>query len=242
LRKANEDHLAKFLLIFDLKKFQNSFEIYKFKLRASAKEINLFFINILYILVSLFQKKSVKEKLMNSDLYALRGEKEDLFFIEKYSKILEILANIFSSFFDITHRRYIEFVKKKFLELQIQDLLLKIGSILFIYESNMEIIMQSDFMNNLVRYLLEFAFGKCQFQDPNQQQAINNVKGKVSSSGKLQGFNYVSYVNEKKMRNVEAIKKFVASIILSAFEIYKSLLEHDNKFFAEVGVNVIFNF
>ena len=176
----------------------------------------------------------------DSDLYALNGEKKDLFFIEKYSKILEILANIFSSFFDTTHRRYIEFVKKKFLELQIQDLLLKIGSILFIYESNMEIIMQSDFMNNLVRYLLEFAFGKCQFQDPNQQQANNNVKGNVSSSGKLQGFNYVNYVNEKKMRNVEAIKKFAASIILSGFEIYKSLLEHDNKFFAEVGVNVIF--
>lgn len=244
LKKANEDHLAKFLLIFDLKKFQSSFEIYKFKLRASAKEINLFFINILYILVSFFQKKSVKEKLLNSNDEPHQPQKADLAFKEKYTKIFDFLANIFSAFFDTTHRRYIEFVKKKFLDLQIQDLLLKIGSILFTYEANMEIIMQSDFTNNLVRFLLEFAFGKCEFKDINILQPksglVTGNNGNNNSSRKLNlGFNYVNFVNEKTIRNIETIKKFVASIVLSAFEIYRSLLEHDNKYFAEVGINVI---
>ncbi len=252
LKKANEDHLAKFLLIFDLKKFQSSFEIHKFKLRASAKEINLFFINILYILVSFFLKKSVKEKLLASENIQdprLQQQKRDFSFKEKYAKILEFLANIFSSFFDTTHRRYSDFVKKKFLDLQIQDLLLKIGSVLFIYEANMETIMQSDFTNNLVRYLLEFTFGKCEFKDFNAVQPSsssnnrnNNRKGisrNNNSSGKLVGFNYINFVNEKKMRNVETVKKFVASIILSSFEIYKYLLEHDNKYFADVGLIVI---
>lgn len=248
LKKANEDHLSKFLLIFDLKKFQSSFEIYKFKLRASTKEINLFFINILYILVSFFQKKSVKDKLLDSDEYKDPRVQEnvDSVFREKYGKIMDFLANSFASFFDTTHRRYIEFVKKKFLDLQIQDLLLKIGSVLFIYEANMEIIMQSDFMNNLVRFLLEFAFGKCEFRDLNAMQVknahLNSGNQNSNSTGKLfGGFNYISYVNEKKMRNIETIKKFVASIILSAFDIYKNLLEHDNKYFAEVGINVIIN-
>ena len=249
LKKANEDHLAKFLLIFDLKKFQSSFEIHKFRLRASAKEINLFFINILYILVSFFLKKSVREKLLDSEESEEPHQrlKVDFSFREKYSKILDFLTNIFSAFFDTTHRRYIEFSKKKFLDLQIQDLLLKIGSVLFIYEANMEIIMQSDFMNNLIRFLLEFAFGKCEFKDINAMQPHNNnnnnkngIRNNNNSSGKLiSEFNYISYVNEKKMKNVETIKKFVASINLSTFEIYKYLLEHDNKYFADVGLIVI---
>lgn len=236
LKKANEDHLGKFLLIFDLKKFQSSHEIYKFKLRASAKEINLFFINILLILVSFFQKKSTKEKLIDSNDDALHNQMADLAFKDKYIKILDFLTNIFASFFDTTHKHYIEFVKKKFFELQIQDLLLKIGSILFIYEANMDTIMQSDFNNNLIRYLLEFAFGKCEFKDPNNK---NNLKVDANNTDKIGGFNYITYVNEKKMKNIEAIKKFVASIILNAFEIYKNLLAHDSRYFGEVGIKVI---
>lgn len=241
LKRTNEEHLGKFLIIFDLKKFQNSFEIYKFKLRASSKEINLFFINILYILVSFYQKKSVRDKLIdeeeNEDSYennknlSNKNTQIDYVFRDKYFKVLDILANIFSSFFDTTNRRYIDFVKKKFLDLQLQDLLLKIGSILFIYESNVEIILQSDFMNNLVRYLLEFSFGKCEFKSVDKQNILNNQEKQL--------FNFINFINEKKIRNLETIKKFVSSIILSAFEIYRGLLQHDNKYFADVAMNVI---
>jgi len=237
LKRANEEHLGKFLTVIDLKIFQYSFEIYRFNLRGSLKDINLLFLKILYILVSYFQKKSVKEKLIDVEnfeqLIELDKDRINNAFREKYYKILEILVEIFSSFFDTTNKRYINFVKKKFLDLKLQDLLLKIGSILFVYEINIEKILHSDFMNNLARYLLKFSFGKCQFMPKTDIDSLRSKDNKI--------YNFINFISEKKNKNLDTIKIFTSSIILSAFEIYKELLNHDNKYFAEVAVYVIKN-
>lgn len=234
LKRANDDHLRKFLKIFDLNRFRCSFEIYKFNLRNFSKEINLFFINILYILVSFYNKKATKEMLLDDS--ATRNIGKQKVFKQRYFDILDQLNSIYSGYFDNTHRRYYDFMKKKVYELQIQDILLKIGSILMLYENNLENLIESDFMNSLIKYMLEFAYGKCEFKS----KKLNDEKMENASKNKqIHSYDFIDFIKEKKKGNTEYIKRASSSIILSALEIYKNLLEHDEKYFSQVASNVI---
>ena len=67
-------------------------------------------------------------------------------------KKFDELNLIFCGFFDTTHRRYIDFTKKKFLDLHLQDLLLRIGSVIMSYESSIENILKNNFFTLKSKY------------------------------------------------------------------------------------------
>lgn len=224
LKKTKENNLINFLEIFDLNKFQGCFEIYKFKLRGCFKEINFLFLNILFILISFFKQKNTKKILLKPNNEIILDK--DLDFKVKFLKIFENLVQIFCGFFDTTHRRYIDFTKRKFMDLQLQDLLLRMGSTIIFYESSIENILNSDFMNNLIRFVLEYRTGKCEYVKNNTHPEKNKA------------FDYLDFIYSKKIKNFDTVKKITSSIILNVLDIYANLLDHENKYFTIVANNV----
>jgi hypothetical protein len=228
LKKTNETNLINFFDIFDLNKFINCFEIYKFKLKGCFKEINFLYLNIISILISFFKQKQIKKFLFKQEKDINFDNEKDVELRNKFLKIFENLTLIFCGFFDITHKRYIDFTKKKFMDIYLQDLLLRIGSVIISYDIALENILNSDFMNNLIRYVIEFSFGKCEFN----RNIINN------KSQERNKYDYLNFISQNKIKNFEVIKKICSSIVLNILDIYASLLNHDNKYFTVVANNV----
>jgi hypothetical protein len=232
LKKTNETNLINFFELFNLNKFSSCFEIYKFKLKGCFKEANFLYLNIILVLFSFFKQKQIKKNLFRQEKelkFQNGNEKEnDLEFRTKYLNIFESLCLIFCGFFDITHKRYIDFTKKKFKDIHLQDLLLRIGSVIISYEIALEYILNSDFMNNLIRFVIEFSFGKCEYN----KNILNN------RSQDRNKFDFLIFISQNKIKNFEIIKKICSSIVLNLLDIYANLLNHDNKYFTIVANNV----
>ena len=215
IKKAKPAQIGKFLDFFDFKKFSSSFHIYRFKLKNSGKEINLMFMNIIFILVSHFKNSEIIIKLENSV--------ENLTETKEY-KILENINLIFKKFYDNSHRKYNEFLKKKKHDLQIQDVLLKIAEILTKYEFNSAVLINSDFLNCVIKFLIEFS----NFRTEDVNRGSNN-----------KNINFLNLIQEKKPRlNFEIIKKYCASIILSSLQILNNIINQNDEFFKKIALAV----
>lgn len=187
LNKSNTNTIKKFVEIFDIGSLSSHLDIYRCKLRNHAKEINNYHLNIYLILTSHLIKQQNPEN--NKNLIAI--------------------AYAVARFFDRENKRYGDFTNRKYVEIQIQDTLLKIVSHLSKIKEGCYILLKSEFTNDFITYIFNFVSRKSdtRSETTNDRRSLTSLKNK----------DYILYITEKKKRkmNIEVIKKICYSIMNS---------------------------
>ena len=203
LNKSDPKSVEKFVEIFDIQTLDNYLDIYRCKLRSSAKEINSYHLNILYLITSNLIKSGNP----------------------KNTTILITIAHSIGNFFDKQNKRYNDFSKRKFYEIQIQDTILKIVNILSRNGECTKILLETEFFDNLICYIIDFS-GK------------NNSDTKSVSSKKQK--DYLQRIVEKKIRlNIDIVKKICFSIMISICNILFNIVNDEGNLFDIFALLVI---
>lgn len=202
--KSDLNRIRKFIEIFEILKLNSYLNIYRCKLRSHAKDINFYHLNILYLFTQSINKLPFEEK----------------------KNYLKDIAISMSYFYDNNNKRYSDFKNKKLLEIQIQDLSLRIINILTKDRESCLVLLECDFFNDLINYLTIF----CSNSNPNNSSSMKNLSDNKSlKSIKTQGF--VTYVIDKKKRrmNPESIKKYLTGIILNILNIIFNISDQEGE-------------
>lgn len=166
----------------DFTALKENFQIFRGKFNGICKLINLSHLNILKNFV-LFESSSSS---MNVEI------------------IGKLVVYCFRAYFKITNRyktRYIEFQKKKQIEIEIQELITLISFNLTKNKKIVRILMESDFYDDLIEYIIVFATGLHDEDDPETSNFSNG--------------DLIKKVLEKKKRKTvdESIKKIIERIL-----------------------------
>ncbi len=216
LNKSSQTTLKKFLETLDITTLSTHLDIYRCKLRNHAKEINNYHLNILLIITHNLTSQD------NNNNYP------------ENKKHLQAIAYSIASFFDRSNKRYSDFTNRKFVEITIQDTLLKIVCFLSKYAECCFILLKSDFTNDFVSYINNFVSRK---NSDTKSETTNDRKSLTSAKNK----DFIMYITEKKKRkmNVENIKKVCYSIINSVCTIVFNLAkQEDSRIFDEFAIVV----
>jgi len=212
--KSDVTKIKKFIEIFEILNLNSFLDIYRCKLRSHAKDINFYHLNILYLFTQSLNKLPLEEK----------------------RPYLKEIAISMSYFYDRNNKRYNDFKNRKLLEIQIQDLTLRIINILTKDRECCFVLFECDFFDDLINYLQIFCSNK---NDANanlnskSQSDIKSLKSindnKSLKSIKNQGF--TSYVIDKKKRrmNADSIKKYLTGIILNILNIIFNISNQDGE-------------
>lgn len=197
--KSEIGRIKKFIEIFDILNLNSYLNIYRCKLRNHAKDINFYHLNILYIFAQSLNKLPSEEK-------------------KKYLKDISIAM---SHFYDTNNKRYNDFKSKKLLEIQIQDLSLRIINILTKDRESCLILLDCDFFNDLINYLNVFSNNKSDNKGLSDSRSIKSIKN--------QGF--IAFVIDKKKRrmNSESVKKYLTGIILNILNIIFNISDQEGE-------------
>lgn len=138
---------------------------------------------------------------------------------ESQSHLIQIAASI-ALFFDKNNKRFNDFTSRKFYEINIQDLILKIVNLLSKNRDCSDILLQCQFFSDLFSYLNSFAFVK------KNDMRSENTDRKSVRSGKAK--DYIQYITDKKKRslNLDVIKKLCHSILSSTCNIIKNIFNN----------------
>ena len=210
INKSDTNAIKKFIEIFDITTLNSHLDIYRCKLRNHAKEINNYHLNILYIITSHLIKLPSNEN----------------------GNSLISIAYAISNFFDKNNKRYNDFTNRKYVEIQIQDTVLKIVNHLSKNKDCCYILLESEFFNDFISYLNNFVNRKSdtRSETTNDRRSLASMKNK----------DYILYITEKKKRkmNIEVIKKICVSILFSMCSIVLNISNQEDKIFDQFAIVV----
>jgi hypothetical protein len=138
---------------------------------------------------------------------------------------LKDIAISMSLFFDRNNKRYNDFKNRKLLEIQIQDLILRIISVLTREKDCCYVLLDCDFFDELINYLNIFSSTR----NDNVSTSKSQSDSKSLKSIKNQGF--IPYVIDKKKRkmNPESIKKYLTGIIFNILNIIYNISNQEGE-------------
>jgi len=148
------------------------------------------------------------------------------------NKNLIDIAYAMAEFFDKNNKRFNDFSNRKFVEIHIQDTILKTINNLSKVEECCHILLKSEFANDFISYINNFIKRKSDSQSENTDK---------KSSSSLKNKDYLLYITEKKKRkiNIEITIKICYSILLSIINIVYNFALQENTIFDQFAVVVI---
>jgi hypothetical protein len=204
--KSDLGKFKKFTDIIDILSLNSLLDIYRCKLRSHAKDINFYHLNILYLFSQTFYKLPLEEK----------------------KPYLKDIAISISLFFDKNNKRYNDFKNRKLLEIQTQDLILRIINILTREKNCCYVLLDCDFFNDLINYLNTFCSNK---NDKNDNISTSKSQSDYKSLKSIKNQGFLSYVIDKKKRkmNPDSIKKYLTGIILNILNIIYNISNQEGE-------------